>query len=185
MRRLVRFLSSTMLPWLLAGVLALPVHAQGVDLSSLSLQRQDGHLAVEFAARLHLSRSVEDALQRGVPVYFQAQATLYRSRWYWRDERVARVTRTWRLAFQPLTSTWRVGVGAVTQSYPSMAEALGVITRTSGWRLAEGSVIDPDARHYVEFSFRLDTSQLPPPMLVGLTGQSDWQIGVERVLRVE
>jgi Domain of unknown function (DUF4390) len=160
-------------------------HAQSVDLPTLGVERRDGSLQLEFVARVQLSRAVEDALSRGVPVYFAAQATLYRNRWYWRDERVARVGRTWRLAYQPLTSNWRVGVGAITQTFPTLAEALSVITRTSGWKLTELSNMDADARHYVEFSFRLDTSQLPSPMLIGLTSQAEWQLAVERTLKVE
>jgi hypothetical protein len=158
---------------------------QGVEASTLALQREDGQLTLEYSLRTQLPRSVEDALRRGVPMYFVAQATLLRSRWYWRDERIARVARNWRLAYQPLTGTWRVGIGALTQSFPTLEEAMGVITRTSGWRLAELAQVDPDSRHYVEFSFRLDTAQLPPPMLVGLTSQGDWQLGLERSLRVD
>jgi len=51
--------------------------------------------------------------------------------------------------------------------------------------LVETAQLDADSRHYVEFSFRLDSTQLPPPMLVGLTGQGDWQLSVERTLRVD
>lgn len=157
----------------------------GVELPSILVQRRESELTLDFAVRLNLPRTVEEALQRGVPVYFVAQATLLRNRWYWRDERVSRVARTWRVVYQPLTSTWRVGIGAISQSYASLNEALGAITRTSGWKLADLAQLDPDARHYVEFSFRLDTAQLPSPMLIGLTGPSDWQISVERSLRVD
>lgn len=181
-------LLSLLLSLLAAALLAVAVgsaRAQGVEASTLALDKQDGQLTLEFSLRTQLPRSVEDALRRGVPVYFTAQATLLRSRWYWRDERVARVARQWRLAYQPLTDTWRVGIGALTQNVASLPEALGMITRTSGWRLAELSQLDPDSRHYVEFEFRLDTSQLPPPMLVGLTGNADWQLRLERILRVD
>ena len=164
---------------------SLGVAAQGVDVASIGLERRDGQLTLEFSLRPQLPRTVEEALRRGVPMYFTAQASVYRSRWYWRDERLARVSRQWRLAYQPLTDTWRVGIGALAQSFPSLQEALGVITRTSGWVLLEASQLDPGSQHYVEFSFRLDTTQLPPPILVGLTGQADWQLGVERTLRVE
>ena len=163
----------------------MPAAAQGVELKSLRVERRDGELALEFSHRLTLGAAIEDALHRGVPMYFTAQAAVYRNRWYWRDERVARVQRTWRLAFQPLTSTWRVGLGAIGQSYATLPEALSAVTRLSGWKLAELSQIDPDARHYVEFSFRLDTTQLPGPMQIGLTGQADWVLRVERTLRVE
>lgn len=160
-------------------------HAQTVEVSTLALRRDEGALSLDFVARLNLSRTVEDALLRGVPVYFSAQATVLRSRWYWRDERIARVGRSWRLAHQPLTGTWRVALGALSQTYTSLAEALDAISRLTGWRLAELSQIDPDSRHYVEFAFRLDTSQLPSPMQIGLTGQSDWTLGVERTLRLD
>ncbi len=170
---------------LLAALAGGAVRAQGVDLPTLELRREDGALSLDFSARLQLSRTVEDALQRGVPVYFVSQATVYRSRWYWRDERVARVTRGWRLAYQPLTSTWRVGIGAIVQSFPTLADALAVISSTSGWKLVELSQLDPDSRYYVDFAFRLDTTQLPSPMQIGLTGQTAWQLGVERTLRLE
>jgi hypothetical protein len=161
------------------------VRAQGVELAVLQLQRQDGELTLDFDARLTLSKSVEDAMQRGIPVYFVAEATLYRSRWYWRDERVARVQRSWRVAYQPLTSTWRVGFGGFNQSFQSLAEALTVVSRSSRWKVAELSQLDPESKHYLEFSYRLDSSQLPSPMQLGLGSQAEWVLGVERSLRVD
>ena len=159
--------------------------APAIELLTLRLQRADGALSLDFAARIHLSRAVEEALQRGVPVYFTAQAQLLRNRWYWRDERVARVQRTWRLAFQPLTSSWRVGFGGLNQTQATLEEALASLSRLSDWKVADLAQVDPDSRHYVEFSFRLDTSQLPGPMQFGLTTQADWTLGVERTLRLE
>lgn len=161
------------------------MHAQPVDLALLQLQRQDSELTLDFDARLTLPRAVEDAMQRGVPVYFVAEATLYRSRWYWRDERVARVQRSWRVAYQPLTSTWRVGFGGFNQSFQTLGEALSAVSRSTRWKIAELTQLEPDARHYVEFSYRLDNTQLPSPMQIGLGSQADWVLGVERVLRVE
>lgn len=177
------------LAWpLMAAVAALacaPAAAQGVDLVSLEVQRQDGWLTLDFNARLQLPRAVQDALERGIPVYFVAEAAVLRNRWYWRDERMARVSRTWRLAYQPLTSSWRVGIGAIGQTYPTLSEALGALTRLSGWRLVEQGALDPDSRHYVEFSFRLDATQLPGPMQIGLTSQGDWTLRIDRTLRLE
>lgn len=170
---------------LLAGLLLPRPARAGVELTTLQVSRDDGALMVEFVAQVVLPRAVEDALQRGVPLYFAAQATLWRYRWYWRDERIARVNRTWRLAYQPLTSTWRVGLGGLNQSHPTLAEAMAVVTRTAHWRLAELAQVDPDSRHSVEFSWRLDTSQLPSPMLIGLTGASEFALGVERTLKLD
>ena len=170
--------------WLLLGPAA-PAWGQNVELASLRTSRDEGALSLEFAVRLSLPKTVEDALQHGVPIYFLAQAELKRSRWYWRDERVARVSRSWRLAYQPLTGFWRVGLGGLNQTYPSLADALVVVSRSAGWRMAELAQLDPDSRYYVEFSYRLDTTQLPGPMQFGLAGQGDWAVAVERTLRLD
>ena len=160
--------------------------AQGVDLSLVELHRRDGALLLDFAARLVLPRPVEDALLRGVPLYFLAEAELYRSRWYWRDQRVARVARSWRLALQPLTSSWRVSLGGLGQSFNALDDALVAVSRSSGWRLIELAQLDPGERYRVEFSYRLDTAQLPSPMQISFGGAaSSWNLGVERVLSVD
>ncbi len=167
------------------GLVAPAGHAQGVELPSISARRQEGGAVLDFVANLTLSKAVEDALRRGVPVYFVAQATVYKPRWYWRDEKVARVTRSWRLSYQPLTAAWRVSLGAFSQSYPSLEEALTTVTRIAHWRIAESGMTDPNDRFYVEFSFKLDSSQLPRPMQLDLAAQAEWHLGVERTIPVE
>ena len=165
-----------------------PAHAQGVELATLQASKSDGALNLDFVARVTLPKAVEDALLRGVPIYFVAEAQLYRNRWYWRDERVARVSRSWRVAFQPLTSSWRVSLAGFNQTFPSMAEALSAVSRSGGWKLIDLSQLDFDKSFYLEFNYRLDTTQLPGPMqfgLGGLGGTGDWTVGVSRTLRVD
>jgi hypothetical protein len=170
---------------LLGALLGATALAQSIDLSTLQTSRREGALTLEFAVRIALSKTVEDALHRGVPVYFVAEAELKRNRWYWRDERVTRVQRAWRVAYQPLTGVWRVGLGGLNQTYPTLPDAMAAVTRSAGWKVADANQLDSDGRYYVEFSYRLDNSQLPSPMQIGLGGQADWTIGVERTLRVE
>jgi hypothetical protein len=167
-----------------AGTSSGPAAAQGVELVSLRAARTDGALTLDFNARVELPRAVEEALTRGVPVYFYAEATVRRNRWYWRDERVSRVSRSWRVAFQPLTGTWRVGLGGLNQTYASLGEALAAASRGAGWKLADLTQLDADKSYYVEFTYRLDTNQLPSPMQFGLFTQGDWVVGVERIVRV-
>lgn len=166
---------------LLAG--STGAHAQGVELSALELRASEGTLTLEFSARLTLSRAIEDALRRGVPMYFDVEATLFRSRWWWRDERVSRVARSYRLSYQPLTGTWRVALGPLGQSYATLSDAMAVLSRVSGWPMAEGSQLEDDERYYLEFSFRLDPTQLPQPLQIGLG--NDWSLGIARTIRVD
>lgn len=167
----------------MALLFAAPAQAQGVELTTLQLGRSDGQLTVEYSLKLKLSHALEDALQRGVPMYFNAEATLLRRRWYWRDERVARVARNWRLAYQPLTQSWRLSLGGLAQSFPTLAEALAPMTRVAGWPLAELGSLEAGERYTVEFSWKLDNAQLPQPMQIDLG--TDWKLGIDRTLRVE
>lgn len=154
----------------------------GIELTQLSTERGDDGLLLSYAVRLELSKDVEDALYKGVAVVFVAEAELFKSRWYWYDKPKAQVARRWRLAYQPLTRHWRLSFDGLSRSYNSLSEALGVMRRVSQWRISDNVSGDDD--HYVIFSFRLDTDELPRPMQIGLGGQNDWNLAVQRRLNV-
>jgi len=180
-------LSGLTQPIAVSSVAALPfgVWAQRVEVDHLSLRREDGHLLLDYGLRLELSRVVQEALERGVPIHFTAQATLREARWYWRDRRIHREQRSWRLAYQPLTASWRVGTGGLYPQLKTLEDALALMSRVAGWRVADAELLaqlPPTSRHYIEFEFRLDTSQLPGPMQIGLTAQDDWTVALERRL---
>ena len=119
-----------------------------------------------------------------MPLFLVAEAEIYRDRWYWRDRRVAEAVRVLEVVLQPLTSTYRVTtVGGLSQTYPTRAEALAAISRATRWKIAEAGQID-DGHHYLEFNFRLDTTLLPRPMQIGISGNPDWQLSVKRTLRI-
>lgn len=168
-----------------ATVAPAPATAVAPELTQFELSRSDDGLQLAFAVNLTLPRGVEDALQKGVPLYFVAQAEVYRSRWYWRDRRVAAAERTWRLAFQPLTRKYRVSFGGLNQSFDSLADAMVSVRRVATWKIADAAALEPDASHYVELRYRLDTSLLPRPLQIGLGGQADWNLQVQQTMRVD
>ena len=169
--------------WLAVAV-AMPARAQGVEVQELVALRDAEGVSLDYVVRVTLPRPVEEALQRGVPLYFNAEARLYRPRWYWRDERVARAASSWRLSYQPLTSSWRVSQGGLHQSHPSLSAALASMSRRARWPIADAGELDADEDYYLEFSWRLDPSQLPRPMQIGIGG-ADWALGVERTLSLK
>ena len=154
------------------------------QLSTFELTRDEDGLQLSYTVDLDLGKPVEDALAKSVPLFFVADAEVFRERWYWRDRRVAHAIRTFRIVYQPLTSNYRVTtLGGLSQNYPSRAEALASLSRAVRWKIAEPGQLE-DGRHYVEFQYRLDTSQLPRPMQIGIGGDSDWQVVVRRSARV-
>jgi len=167
--------------------LLLPVSARagGAELSSFEVLRTDEGLTINYTADFELPHGAEEALNKAVPLYFVAEVEVFRDRWYWRDKRVASALRVWRIVFQPLTFTYRVTFGGLSQSYATRAEAFGAMRRGVNWKIADPSQIEEGGRHYVEFSFRLDTSLLPRPMQIGIGNAPDWALSVERFQRFE
>ena len=153
------------------------VRAEGVELAQMTTRRTEDGLELSFTTRFELSRAAEDALHKGVPLYFVAEAVVLRNRWYWRDARVAQAEHSWKLTWQPLTRQYRVSTGGLHQSFAGLDEALTVLRGQSAWRIAEPKDIEDGGGYYLEFSYKLDVSQLPRPMQIGL--QSGFALSIE------
>lgn len=177
-------------------VACLPVLAQSsAELRSLRVEQAVDGMYVGANIRIELAATVEEALIKGIALTFVAEAQVRRDRWYWYDKNIAQAVRSMRLSYQPLTRRWRLSLSegggdfssgaSLSQSFDQLAEALSAVGRISRWKIADGSEIESDSRHNVDFRFRLDTSQLPRPMQIGITGNADWSISIQRNLRPE
>ncbi|KQO24098.1 hypothetical protein ASF16_23590 [Acidovorax sp. Leaf78] len=165
------------------------------EVGDLRLDRTEDGLYLSANLQVLLPELAEDALYKGIPMYFVAEAQVTRDRWYWYDRQVAETTRYLRLSYQPLTRRWRLnispvpftnsGLGVVLgQTFDEYDDAMAAIQRFSRWKIAEGDVMDADTVHTVHFRFRLDTSQLPRPFQIGTVGRSGWNLLVSRSQRV-
>lgn len=165
------------------------------EVGELRLERTEEGLYLGTTLQFVLPELAEDALYKGIPMFFVAEAQVLRDRWYWSGREVAEATRYWRLSYQPLTRRWRLnmspvpftnsGLGVVLgQNFDEYDDALSAMQRISRWKIAEGGVIEADAAHTVNFRFRLDMSQLPRPFQIGAVGRSGWNLLVSRSQRL-
>ncbi len=166
-----------------------------LELVELHAERRETDLVLTAQLKLELGQSVEDALVKGLAVHFIAETEVMRNRWYWYDKKMVHRTRFYRLAFQPLTRRWRLNVsneplsgaglaGSIAQNFETLPEALDVIRRQSGWKVADTKDLDLDSRQYIVYKFSLDTSQLPRPFQIATGNQTEWNLVVERQLRL-
>jgi hypothetical protein len=163
------------------------------EVTQLHVERNEDGVLLSASVRFDLPHAVDDALTKGIPMFFVAEASIYRDRWYWYDKRVTEATRHMRLAYQPLTRRWRLQVSSspigqsglvLGQLFDTRDEALAAVQRISRWRIADATDIDAEAVHYIDFRFRLDVSQLPRPFQIGAVGQTDWNIVAVRTQRL-
>src|SRR5438552_5013405 len=122
----------------LAVLLAMvPAHASEPELASFEVTNNEEGALLSYAVNFELPRGVDEALGKAVPLFFVAEAQVFRRRWYWRDQRVAHAVRIWKIVYQPLSSTWRVTFSGLSQNYASRDEAFAAISRGSRWKVAE------------------------------------------------
>jgi hypothetical protein len=157
------------------------------EITYYQVERIEDEVVISAQVAFELPVAVEDALLKGVPLFFVNEAEVLRERWYWSDKKISAVERHFRLAYQPLTRRWRLNVTsgagrdaslglALNQSFDTLAQVLDSIKRISRWKIAEASELDVNQKYKVEFRFRLDLNQLPRPFQIGALGQSDWDI---------
>ena len=165
------------------------------EVGGLRVERATDGLYLSAALQFELPELAEDALYKGIPMFFVADAVVLRDRWYWSAKQVAETNRYFRLSYQPLTRRWRLNISAVPftnsglgvvlgQNFDSYADALASIQRISHWKIADNTEIDSSAVHTVNFRFRLDMSQLPRPFQIGAVGQSGWNLLVSSSQRL-
>lgn len=170
-------------------VVGLAQAQNAAEISHLQVDRSEDDILVSAQVQFDLPSTVEDALQKGVPLYFVSQVEILRERWYWYDKRVGSAERHLRLAYQPLTRRWRLTVSSgaakggslglsLNQSFDTLSQALATIKRVSRWKVLEATELDASLKYRVEYRFKLDLSQLPLPFQIGTLGQADWDVTV-------
>lgn len=181
---------------LLGGAMSLHAQPVAVNVSELDLRRNGDMVELNVGLQFELPGPVLDALHKGLPVIFVAEVEIVRERWYWLDKRVASAQRQMRLVYQPLTRRWRLSIGsgpgrpgeagaALGQTFDSLDEALALIRRFVGWRVAEFAALEAGSTHRLDFRFRLDTAQLPRPLQIGTLGESDWVLAASASRRLQ
>jgi hypothetical protein len=172
-----------------AGVL----HA--TTLQSIQTTQSAEGLRLSAAVQVNLTAQVQQALERGVPLYFVHQVQVVQPRWWWRDRVVSDHKRRLRLAQQALTRQWRVAVldeptgtadggSGQTLSFtvPSVSAALALIGKVSQWLvlpLPEWPEVGEAPR--LVYRFYLDTSELPGPFQIGQGSSAEWSVRLEAV----
>jgi hypothetical protein len=173
-QRLKQLLLSAML--LMSVVLAPAANAEGINVKFFELERVESEWFLNAAFQIELSPGLEDAIQKGVVLHFQTEFELTRSRWYWFDERPVLALRQTRLSYQPLTRQFRIASGGLTFTAQTIAEALQVVGSIGGWRVFDGSSVDPSKPYSAALRMSLDLSKLPKPFQVNALNNKTWNV---------
>ena len=153
--------------------------AERIEVVHASLEPGDDGWHVEAEFRLSLNSAMEDALVHGLPLYFKVEFELSRPRWYWLDDRLVSAELNWRLSYHALTRQYRLSTGTLQLSFPTLGDALGVMSRVHNWRVLDKNALKPGDTYYAAIRMRFDTSLLPKPFQINALTSREWTLESE------
>jgi hypothetical protein len=152
-----------------AGAEGISVQRATVELAEEGWQL-NAELDIQFSPRL------EEAVTRGVPLYFLVEFEISRPRWYWFDEKPVRLTQSLKISYTPLLRQYRLSVGSVYQNFTRFEEVKRVLERIRGWHIADKNALAKDVPYQANLRMRLDTAQLPKPFQLNAVASRDWTL---------
>jgi len=155
------------------------LQAEGIEVRHASLVAGEEGYYLEADFDIALNATLEDALNKGVALYFLLEFELIRPRWYWLDEKVLSTQQQYRLSYNTLTRQYRLGLGALYQNFDALAEALDFLSRVRRRQVLESRILVKGNIYNAGVRMRLDVSQLPKPFQLNALASRDWNFGSE------
>jgi hypothetical protein len=169
--------------WLRAGLLALLlavaapwVRAEGISVTSATIELAEEGWALDATFDVQFGPRLEEAVNRGVPLYFVVEFELAKPRWYWFDDKPVQLSQTYRISYTPLLRQYRLSVGSVYQNFTRFEEVTRVLSRLRGWHVADKGALKKDQVYQAAVRMRLDTAQLPKPFQLNAISSRDWTL---------
>jgi hypothetical protein len=153
-----------------------PARAESIAVQRASLQSDGSGWSLDARFEFELNSNLEDAVNKGIPLYFTTDFELSRPRWYWFDEQPVSVSQSIRLSFQPLTREYRVSTGGLQLGFASLAEALAVIKHVTSWHVIDRNQVHTGETYNASVRMQLDIALMPKPFQIDAVNNRDWNL---------
>lgn len=176
MQRFFHFLACLLLTFLVMHPLASMADGP-IAIDTVEIENTDNGYRLAASFSLELTRGLEEALQRGIPLYFTTELEISRPRWYWFDEKPVKISRTVRIAYNVLTRQYSATlVGSLQQNVNSLEEALNLVRHPQRWIFADKARLTQGETYSAALRIQLDVSYLPKPFQIDVINNSNWRL---------
>ncbi len=177
LQQAIRLLAALLLSLLLLQ--STPVLAGDAEVREAQLALADDGYAVSADFSFELRQRLEEAVTRGVPLFFAVDFELSRSRWYWLDEKLVSQSMSLQLSYHALTRQYRLSSGTLHQNFRTLDEAVAILSRLRHWTVFERGLVKPGETYQAAIRLRLDISQLPKPFQVTALANREWALATD------
>lgn len=165
--------------WLLL-LLFMPILAWAaeIEIANAQLSASEEGYALSADFRFELTPRLEEAVNKGVVLYFVVDYEMTKARWYWLDEKLLSRSLTYSLSYHALTRQYRLSTGGLHQSFSNLSDALAVLSRLRNWVVIDkgDKMLRTGEPYQAALRLRLDITQLPRPFQISALGNKDWNL---------
>jgi uncharacterized protein DUF4390 len=155
---------------------AQPVAADEIPVKSASLRIVEDEVLLTAEFDLSLTPALEQALDKGVALYFTIDFELSRTRAFWFPEKLADWSITYRVSYSALTRQYRVASGPLGQTFESLDDVERFIGHVASRPVAQASELVRGASYEAAVRMKLDVNQLPKPFQLNALASREWQL---------
>jgi hypothetical protein len=155
---------------------ATPAFAEGIAVKSATVEAGEDGWQLDAEFDIQFNPRLEEAVNRGVPLYFVVEFELAQPRWYWFDEKPVQFSQTYKISYTPLLRQYRLAVGNVYQNFTRFEEVTRVLARLRNVHIADRGQFKKDITYQAGIRMRLDTAQLPKPFQLNAIASRDWTL---------
>lgn len=203
MRYCARLFSLLLRGVLFAWLFAAAAQAEGISVSKVEVRLGEDGYQLAASYDVTLNATMQQALSRGIPLYFVGEFSLTHPRWNWVDEMQQAVSRgvagyfsddepslshwswldkevyageqTIKLSYNVLTRQYRISRGALFQNFASFEDALNILSRQSS-AVIPLDLLENEGDYIAAARLRLDVAQLPNLLQVSALTDSNWTL---------
>ena len=165
-------------------ILLLPVavaQAEGIQIKSVSMTAVEQGYEIGIDSEIALNATLEQALEKGIVLYFVTKFSLIDSRWYWLYDEVARGKLRVGLRYYALTRQYHLNHPTFSQSFNTLTEALQALGQLRAYPLIIKSALKQDVDYIASLRIWLDLTRMPKPFQVEALGSSKWDLSSDKL----
>jgi len=156
--------------------LSAPALADTIPIVDADLRVEEGDVLLSAEFELALNPTLEEALRKGVPLYFVLEFELLRNRWYWFDALMAGTSITHRVSYNALTQQYRVASGLLALTFASLPEVERYLGRVTSRPVGRVDALAKGVRYAAFVRLRLDVNLLPKPFQLDALASREWTL---------
>ena len=153
--------------------------ADTIAVKFAELRADDDAYVLNAEFDLAVNATLEEALQKGVPLYFVFEFELLRPRWYWLDEKSLSISTQYRVSYNALTRQYRLSSGLLGQTFEGIDEVERFLSRVTSRRIAGRADLAIGTRYEAAVRLRLDVNALPKPFQMNALASREWSLQSE------